>query len=144
MEQIVPTLINAGQAILGFLNSVPPEYYVYFIATLPFSVLVSFVKLFIKRHWDTQPSEVKMFFGNAGGLIVMAVIAYLSTTPSIDPFVAVGNLLGLGLLIQQPFFFKVVKPFVARFIEQWDRGAALNDELSSAAMPSGGLPVETK
>jgi len=144
MNNIVPTIVQGLQIVFTFLNNVPVEYYAVIIASLPFSVMVSFAKVFIKRHWDATPSETKMFLTNFGGIALMAIAAYLQTTPETDPWVAVGSLVGVTAFIQQPFFFKVVKPFTARFISQWDKGKDLNDELMSAAMPESGLPVETK
>lgn len=144
MEQIIPILTSSAHTVLTFLNNVPIEYYGVILASLPFSLIVAFVKVFIKQRWDTTPSETKMFLTNFGGIALMAVAAYLQTTPVTDPWVAVGSLIGITAFIQQPFFFKVVKPFVARFVEQWDKGSALNSELMSAAVPVTGLPVETK
>ncbi len=147
MNNIVPTIVQGLEIVVTFLNNVPVEYYAVIIASLPFSVMVSFAKVFIKRHWDATPSETKMFLTNFGGIALMALAAYLQTTPETDPWVAVGSLVGVTTFIQQPFFFKVVKPFTVftvRFISQWNKGNALNDELMSAAMPESGLPVETK
>ncbi len=137
-------LLQLPGTILQFLNSVPLEVYAVILASLPFSVLVAFVKTFVQRKWDKAPSEVKMFLINCGGIIMMAFGAYLSTTPETDPVNAIAGLVGATLLVQQPVFFRFVKPFVKNFWEQWDKSKSLNNDITSAAIPEAGLPIDQK
>jgi hypothetical protein len=135
-------IASGATALVQFLNNVPAEYYAVILASLPFSFIVALVKSVAVRRWDAMPSETKMFLTNFGGLIVMAFGAYLSTTPSQDPVAAIAALVGVTTAIQQPFFYKVVKPVVANFWANWEKGGQLNDDMRSAAIPPSGLPIE--
>ncbi len=144
MQDILHIIVQGGQQVMTFLGNVPAEYYAVIFASLPFSMLIAFVKTFVMRKWDATPSETKMFLTNFGGLALMSVAAYLSTTPNTDPWVAVGSLVGITSVFQQPFFYKVVKPMVASFWRQWDAGKALHGDLTSAAVPKSGLPIDVQ
>lgn len=142
MEQVLQTLLRLGGDVLYLLNSVPPEVYIVILASLPFSVLVAFVKTFVQRKWDKVPSETKMFLINFAGILMMAVGAYLNMTPETDPAVAIAGIVGVTAFVQQPFFFRFVKPFMKSFWTQWDNSKGLNNDLTSAAVPESGLPIE--
>lgn len=146
MEQFIPTLlewlIQLPGATLGFLNSIPAEVYAVILLSLPFSVLVAFTKTFVQRHWDLVPSETKMFLINFSGILMMAVGAYLNMIPEQDPTIAIASIVGMTAAVQQPVFFKFVKPFMNNFWEQWDKSKALTTDPNSAAIPEGGLPIE--
>lgn len=142
MQTVLSTLNDWGLAVLNFLNNVPAEYYAVILAALPFSIMVAFVKTFVQRKWDMAPSETKMFLTNFFGLVLLAIGAYLQSTPETDPVLAIAGLVGITTAVQQPFFFRFVKPFVRNFWENWDRGRQLNDEMKSAAVPPAGLPLE--
>ena len=142
MDTILPTLTEWGTVVLNFLNSVPAEVYAVMLASLPLSVLLAWVKTFVQRRWDKAPSETKMFLINFGGIIMLAFGAYLNMTPEQDPAVAIASIVGATALVQQPFFFRFVKPFVKNFWEQWDKSKTLNEEITSAAIPEDGLPIE--
>ena len=144
MEQALRILTEGAGHVLTFLNGVPPEVYVLILASLPFSVIVAFAKTFIQRKWDVVPSETKLFLTNFFGIVLMAVGAYLSMTPEQDPVVAIFGLVGATTAVQQPVYFRFIKPFVKNFWAEWDKGKTLNDELRSAALPENGLPIETK
>lgn len=141
-------VINIIQAVPGFLwgivlwlNDVPDGVWYAILGSGFWSGLLYTIKIFLKRRWDKAPSEVKMFFTNAFGLLVIAATAYISMTPDVDPLLAIGGLFGLTTLLQQPFFFKVVKPKVIQAWENYDQAAALKEEMRTAAI-EGQTPLE--
>lgn len=149
MEQIGQTLLNLLQAIPGFLqnvldflNALPPEYWAVILATIPVSGIIVVVKIWAQRKWDKTPSSTKMFLINFFALVGMAVAAYLSTTPTEDPIDAISSVVGLGLLVQQPIYFRFIKPIIKLTFQNWDAGKALDEEMRSAALPKDGLPLE--
>lgn len=155
MEQIGDKLLTLLESlpwlfgqIMGFLNTVELSTVVVLIASLLLSVVLALSKNFIEHKWNKVPSETKMFLTNVGGIVAIAFGEYMMTSPTTDPMVAIASLVGLATVVQQPFYFKVVKPIVNRvmsnFWEIWERGVVLSDDLTSAAVPENGLPIETK
>ena len=142
IQNVIGWLVQVPGWTLEFLNSVPPEVYAVIIASLPFSVLVAFTKTFVQRHWDKVPSDTKMSLINLGGILMMAVGAYLNMTPEQDPIAAIAGIVGATALVQQPFFFRFVKPMVNNFWENWDKSKGLGDYPADASIPADGLPIE--
>lgn len=149
MEQIGLTLLNVLKAIPGFLgnvldflNALPAEYWAVIVATIPVSGIIVVVKIWAQRKWDKTPSSTKMFLINFFALVGMAVAAYLSTTPTEDPIDAIATMVTGGLLLQQPVYFRFIKPIIKMTFENFDEGVKLSEEMKSAAVPKDGLPLE--
>lgn len=126
------------------LNNVPADYYLAIIGALPLSFALSFLKTFAKRKWDTEPSEVKMFLTNLGGIAFMALIAYLNSNGSSDPYTAIASLILPATVLQQPLYFKLVKPLMQRVWDIYDKSLVASTDVTSAAVPAAGLPIEAK
>lgn len=141
MEQILSIVVQGGKVVLDFLNSIPAEYWVVILATVPVSGIIVIVKTWGLRKWDKAPSSTKMFLINFFTLVGMAVAAYLSTTPTEDPIDAIATMVTGGLLVQQPVYFRFIKPIVKLAWEQYDAGAKLSEEMRSAAI-EGQTPLE--
>jgi hypothetical protein len=138
----IPTLAsNAFTAIVNFLNGIPPEYWVVIVATIPVSGIIVMVKIWAQRKWDKAPSSTKMFLTNFFAIVAMAVAAYLSTTPTEDPIDAIATMVTGGLLVQQPIYFRFIKPIIKLAWSHYDEATALKEEMKSAAV-EGRTPIE--
>lgn len=141
-QQALHIIVQGGQHVLNFLNGIPPEYWVIILGSIPVSAIIIVFKTAVKRKWDKAPSETKMFLTNFGALVAIAVGTYLSTTPTDDPVNAIFSMVGLGLLVQQPVYFRFIKPLITLAWQNYDSAKQLNEEMKSAAVPPAGVPLE--
>jgi hypothetical protein len=137
MDHFIDTL----NKVVIYYHSIPAGFWQVLIASGILSPLIKAWKHFRITKKEKQIGEIAMYAITVGVAFVAATLQYLFTKHPQDPSIIALHTAVLGFVLT-PTYLLAVKPLWAFLSNKFGEAATLEQQLKSAEIPAGGLPVE--
>lgn len=135
MHEILTLIASGYQQVLHFLNAVPGGAWAAILSSPFLSGALQGIK-----HWLSVQNE-KLMLGIVTVICFLAGVAYYlhQTYPS-NPMI-VGAYTAILGFTTQPFYYLFIKPFYKKATDKTALAAIGEQDLHSAVIPAGGIPL---